>query len=60
MERFMPVEIFRKKGDTIRGIYYLFAVFTETTEIFCSICLDYQCQTQSQEKAKILPVYYKW
>ena len=23
MERFMPVEIFRKKGDTIRGITFL-------------------------------------
>ena len=39
MERFIPVEIFRKKVYLSR--YYLFPVFTETTEIFCTICLDY-------------------
>ena len=31
MERFIPVEIFRKKSNTFRGI--TFSVFTETTEI---------------------------
>ena len=30
-----------------------FSRFTETTEISCTICLDYQCQDQSREKAKI-------
>ena len=60
MEQFIPVEIFRKKGNTIRAIYYLFPVFTEATEIFCTICLDYQCQARSREKAKNLPVYCKW
>ena len=24
--------------------YYLFPLLTETTEILCTICLDYQCQ----------------
>jgi len=55
MERFIPVEIFRKKSNTL-GRYYLFPVFTETTEIFCTICLDYQCR----EKMKNLPVFCKW
>ena len=40
MERFIPVEIFRKKGKNLSR-YYLFPVLTETTEIFCTICLDY-------------------
>ena len=39
MERLIPVEIFGKKVYPSR--YYLFAVFPETTEIFCTICLDY-------------------
>ena len=37
-----------------------FSGFTETTEIFCTICLDYQCQASSREKAKNLPVFCKW
>ena len=37
-----------------------FPVFTETTEIFCTICLDYQCQASSREKANNLPVFCKW
>ena len=40
MERFIPVEIFRKKSNTFRGIT-CFPRFTETTEIFCTIGLDY-------------------
>ena len=59
MERFIPVEIFRKKSNTFRGITF-FPVFTETTEIFCTICLDYQCQASSREKANNLPVFCKW
>ena len=59
MERFIPVEIFRKKNNTFRGITF-FPVFTETTETFCTICLDYQCQASSREKAKNLPVFCKW
>ena len=52
MERFIPVEIFRKK---VRGFEVLpFPVFTETTKIFCTICLDYQHQASSREKAKKL------
>ena len=39
MERFIPVEIFRKKKKYLSR-YYLFPVFTETTEIFCTISLD--------------------
>ena len=46
----IPVEIFRKKVMPFEVIP--FPVFTETTEIFCTICLDYQCQAPSQEKSK--------
>ena len=35
MEWFILVEIFQKKSNT------LFPVFTETTELFCTICLEY-------------------
>ena len=58
MERFIPVEIFRNKNNTFRGI--TFPVLTETTEIFSIICLDYQCQASCQEKEKNLPVFCKW
>ena len=39
MELFIPVEIFRKKGIPFED--YLFPFFTETIEIFCTICLVY-------------------
>ena len=55
MERFIPVEIFRKKSNTFRGI----TVFTEATKIFCTICLDYQCQASCRKKVKNLPVFLK-
>ena len=32
----------------------------QTTEIFCTICLDYQCQASCREKVKNLPVFCKW
>ena len=51
MELFIPGEIFLKKGNTFRDITFS-SVFTETTEIFGTICLDYQCQASSREKAK--------
>ena len=35
---------FRKKKYLSR--YYLFSVFTETTEIICTICLVNQCQAE--------------
>ena len=38
MERFIPVEIFRKKVIPFEVLP--FPVFTETNEIFCTICLD--------------------
>ena len=38
MERFIPVEISRKHSNTFGGII---PVVTETTEIFCTICLNY-------------------
>ena len=54
MERFSPVEIFLKKSNTFRDLsrYYLFTLFTETTEIFCTICLDYHCQASDQVERK--------
>ena len=60
MERFIPVEIFRKKVIPFEVAKYLFPVLTETTEIFCTICLDYQCQASCREKVKNLPVFCKW
>ena len=59
IERFIPVEIFRKKSTIYLSRYYLFPVITETTDIFCTICLGYQCQASSQEKVKNLPVFCK-
>ena len=38
MERFIPGQIFQKK--TIPFELLPFSRFTETTEIFCTICLD--------------------
>ena len=32
----------------------------QKTEIFCTICLDYQCQASCREKVKNLPVFCKW
>ena len=32
----------------------------QTTEILCTICLDYQCQASCREKVKNLPVFCKW
>ena len=58
IERFIPVEIFREKSNTFRGI--TFSVFAETTEVFCPICLDYYWQASCREKAKNLPVFYRW
>ena len=37
-----------------------FSGFNETTEMFCTICLDYKCQASSREKAKSIPVFCKW
>ena len=41
-------------------MYYISPVFTETTEIFCTICLEYHCQASCLEKVKNLPVFCKW
>ena len=59
MTPFIPVEIFQKKSNTFRG-HYLFPVLTQTTEIFCTLCLDYQCQASCREKVNKLPVFCKW
>ena len=58
MERFIPVEIFRKKVISFELLP--FPRFSETTEIVCITCLDYQCQASGREKAKNLPVFCKW
>ena len=60
MAQFIPVEIFRKKKQ-YSSKYYFFAVLTETTEIFCTICLDYWCLVSCREKVENLPaVFCKW
>ena len=58
MERFIPVEIFRKKVISFELLP--FSRFSETTEIVCTTCLDYQCHATGREKAKNLPVFCKW
>ena len=37
-----------------------FPVFAETTEVFCTICLDYYWQASCREKGKNLLVFYRW
>ena len=59
MAPFIPVEIFRQKSNTFRGIIF-FPFLPKTTEIFCIICLDYQCQASCREKVKNAPVFCKW
>ena len=59
MEKFIPVEIFRMKGNTIRGITF-FPFLPKRPKFSIPFHLDYQCQAQSREKAKNLPVYCKW
>ena len=47
-----PWKMFLKKIiSTFRG--YFFPAFTETTKIFCTIRVDYQCQASSQRKEKL-------
>ena len=53
------VEIFRGK-KVIPFEVLPFPVFAETTEVFCTICLDYYWQASCREKAKNLPVFYRW
>ena len=58
-------KIFRKKRNTFRGItffQFLPRIFwpKKKTEIFCTICLDYQCQASCREKVKNLLVFCKW
>ena len=48
---FIPVEIFRKKRNIIRVITF-FSVFTETTEIFCTICWITSARLHVQRKRK--------
>ena len=55
MERFIPVEIFRKKKYWLSR-YYLPPVFTEMTEIFCTIVW---ITSARREKAKNLPAFCK-
>ena len=46
MERFIPVEIFRKKvNNTLRGITF-FPFLPK--RLFCRSCLAYQCQASSR------------
>ena len=40
MELFIPVEIFRKKRNTFRGITF-FSFLQKRPKFFCTICLDY-------------------
>ena len=44
MERFIPVESFRKKGNTFRGISF-FSLLPEFPEISVPFVRTYKCQT---------------
>ena len=49
MERFIPVECFRKKGNTFRGIP--FSRFFRNSEISVPFVHNYQCQAISERTA---------
>ena len=51
MKRFIPVEIFRKKGMPFQVLH--FSVFTETTEIFFAICWITIARLHVQRKRKL-------
>ena len=51
MERFIPVEIFRKKGIPFQVLH--FSVFTETTEIFFTICWITSARLHGQRERKL-------
>ena len=58
-------KILWKKGNTFRSItffQFLPRIFwpKKKTEIFCTICLDYQCQASCREKVKNVLVFCKW
>ena len=53
----IPGRIHDKWNGSTLSRYYLFPVFTETTEIFFTICLDYYCQASCREKGKNLLVF---
>ena len=59
MERFIPVETFREKNNTFRGITF-FPFLPKQPEYSVPFFLYYQCQASSREKAKNLPVFCKW
>ena len=42
------------------AVFPFFSVVTQTTEIFCTICLYYQYQASSREKGKKLFVFCEW
>ena len=58
MELLIPEEIFRKKVISFELLP--FSRFSETTEIVCTTCLDYQCRASGREKAKNLLVFCRW
>ena len=49
MERFIPVECFRKKGNTFRGFF--FSLLPEFPEISVPFVHNYQCQAISEKTA---------
>jgi len=49
MERFIPVECFREKGNTFRGIP--FSGFYRSPEISVPFVHNYQCQAISEKTA---------
>ena len=48
------------RGKVISSEVLPFSRFTEMTEIFCTIFVDYQCQASFREKVTNLPEFCKW
>ena len=58
MKRFIPVEIFRKKGMPFQVLHFF--RFYRNDRNFLRYLLDYYCQASCAEKAKTLLVFCKW
>ena len=59
MERFIPVEIFRKKSNSFRGIT-LFPFLPKRPKFFVTFVWITSARLHVQGKRKIVPVFCKW
>ena len=59
LERFIPVEIFRKKRYTFQDITFFPFLPKRPKFSVHTICLDYWCQASCPEKVKTLAAFVK-